>query len=376
MGYLDRRRSRHRCVTLFRNLWLSRRPLVAVALCAGIIATPVTISAAVTNRAQSEPQPLINVTFAEATHASDFMGYDIAIARGYYKKEGFNVTSVRLTGAQAVPAEIAGSIQFAAAGGSAIPAAMRGEPVKVMSVAVSSPVYVIIAEKSIKNLKGLIGKELGVQSKGDTTQIADNIFLPKNGIMPSSLTEVALGYVSAELSALEAGAVPAITGDVQQLGQLQTAGLISKFHVIGTELGHVTLPITGLAVSTAYLSAHPLLVQKFLYATAEGVKYGLTHEKYTVNLLSTLANETPTAASYDYRYSGQWPVDGTVSFAAQRQAIAAYGSAFGIPIVPPGQVFDFALARKVYKEVFGKKTGTVDLNHPPLICGCSKGIGK
>lgn len=361
---------------------LGCRSSLSLILCAAVVAMTVSVSSATTvhsktrTHTKSPHAALINVVLAQATYASDYIGYIMAVQQGYYARQGFNVTVAKLSGANAVPALIAGSIQFAAAGGSAIPAAMKGLPVKVLSVAVSSAVYVIIAKDSIANLKGLEGQELGVQSKGDTTQIADNIFLPKNGVNPATVTEVGLGSTSAELAALEGGAVPAITGDVQQLGQLQSAGLLGKFHVIGTEEGKVPLPITGLAVSDSYLATHQRLVEKFLYATAQGMKYGLSHEKASINLLASLDNETPTDASYDFRYSGTWPVSGSVSNAVATQAIAAYSAAFGIPVVPEKNVFDFSLAKQEYKRVFGKQTGNIVYNHPPLICNCSKGIGK
>ena len=308
----------------------------------------------------------IPVTMSIPTYAANFGPYLAAVDKGYYAQQGLNVSITKLSGESSVAGLLSGSVQFAGAAGSAVPAILSGQPVVNISVNTDSPPYLIVAKTSINNLAGLKGQKLGIQTLGDSIQVSTNELLEKNGITPSSVDEIPIGLEPAPLTALENGAVPAAVFAAPQLSALDKTSDASQFHVIGRMEGNVYLPIAGTTVSRAFLTSHASEVREFLYATAEGAKYFLDHPSYAISLLAKDGDGTTANATADYDYCGVWPLSGGVSLTQQEQAIDEFASANHLHAGSPSKVYDFKIANSVYAQVFGKQSsGTVTKNTLP-----------
>ena len=77
----------------------------------------------------------------------------VAIRKGYYKDEGFDVDKVQMQPAIAVKALISGDIDYLFAWGSAVRAAVTGVPIKAVVGMASRPLHVLIARPDIKTAK-------------------------------------------------------------------------------------------------------------------------------------------------------------------------------------------------------------------------------
>jgi ABC-type nitrate/sulfonate/bicarbonate transport system substrate-binding protein len=309
--------------------------------------------------ASGAPATMTNVTLAIATYSGNYGPYLTAIDKGYYTAAGLNVRLVQASGATSIPGLISGSITFAAAAASAPPAILKGYKIKIISVNVDSPPYLIVAEKSITSLKGLAGKSLGVQSKGDSTQIVADEYLRKEGLAKGSVTDIALGGTSARIAALTSGAIPAIVANPQDLQALQEQGKAASFRVLGSVQGVIQFPIAGTVVSDSLLSSNPSLVKAFLLATAKGEEYFLTHQSYSVGLLASKAQESTAAATADFQDTGTWPTCACLSSSMQSAVIAAYASANKVSPVPASTAYSFSMVSSIYPSVITGSGGNV-----------------
>jgi NitT/TauT family transport system substrate-binding protein len=309
--------------------------------------------------ASGTPATMTNVTLAIATYSGNYGPYLTAIDKGYYTAAGLNVKLVQASGATSIPGLISGSITFAAAAASAPPAILKGYKIKIISVNVDSPPYLIVAEKSITSLKGLAGKSLGVQSKGDSTQIVADEYLRKEGLTKGSVTDIALGGTSARIAALTSGAIPAIVANPQDLQALQEQGKAANFRVLGSVQGVIQFPIAGTVVSDSLLSGNPSLVKAFLLATAKGEEYFLTHQSYSVGLLASKAQESTAAATADFQDTGTWPTCACLSSSMQSAVIAAYASANKVSPVPASTAYSFSMVSSIYPSVITGSGGNV-----------------
>lgn len=301
-------------------------------------------------------KPMTQISFGLADYVSEFGPYLVAQEKGYYAKEGLSLKFVQIAGSASISALEQGSLQFAAAAGSAVPGILKGTPIKVVSINVDSPPYLLAAKSPISSFSGLEGKKLGIQTTGDTIQIALNELLKQHNVAPSSVAEVPVGYAPNNLTALQNGAVPASfveSADLPELGP--------DFNLIGTTLGHVLLPIAGTAVSSSFLQSHQSEVEKFLIATAMGEKYYLNNPAYGIATLEKYGHESKTEATADYDYSGTWPLDGSASMSVQISAITQFAAANNVQLHSPAktlasEVYDFSLAKTAYQKVFGSRT--------------------
>jgi NitT/TauT family transport system substrate-binding protein len=309
---------------------------------------------------------MTNVTLAIATYSGNYGPYLTAIDRGFYTAAGLNVKLIEANGATSIPGLISKSVTFAAAAASAPPAILKGYKVKIVSVNVSSPPYVILAQKSIASLKDLAGKSLGVQSKGDSTDIVAKLYLKKNGIDPNSVTNIAIGGNSQRLTALTSGSIPAVVTNPQDLQELQEKGEAGKYRVLGSVQGAVQFPIAGTVVSDDLLSSNPTLVKTFLTATGKGEQYFLQNPTYAESLLAKEAKETVTAATADYADSGTWSTCACMDEATQTSIIADYATSGKVKPLPASDVYDFSIVQSVYPGIItGGTNGLIIKNALP-----------
>ena len=92
----------------------------------------------------------------------------------------------------------------------AISAAQRGAPIKVLAVTLHRPLFWLVARPEFKNISDLKGKVLGVVSIGGAQHGALRYMLRKGGINPDSdVTTILAGDVPTQLQSLASNAIQA-----------------------------------------------------------------------------------------------------------------------------------------------------------------------
>ena len=162
------------------------------------------------------------VRFSVAAITGSYMDEFVAIEKGYHRAEGLTVEMIRAGGGIATQALIAGDLHFSTSAGSAVTAMLRGAEVKVVYTNIDRPGYQLwSAQPEIKNLKDLIGKRVGVTSRGDTQELSVRLLLRKHGIDANSVVYIAVGFGGARLAALQTGTVDAVPLGASDFSQLK-----------------------------------------------------------------------------------------------------------------------------------------------------------
>jgi TRAP-type uncharacterized transport system substrate-binding protein len=113
------------------------------------------------------------VRFSVAAVTGSYMDEFVAIEKGYHRDEGLTVEMIRAGGGIATQALIAGDLHFSTSAGSALSAMLRGAEIKVVYTNIDRPGYQVWSgQPEIKSLKDLIGKKIGVTSRGDTQELS------------------------------------------------------------------------------------------------------------------------------------------------------------------------------------------------------------
>ena len=90
----------------------------------------------------------------------------IAHRKGFYKEQGLDVVDIAIRGSLGVKALIGGSVDYSTASGSTTAAALRGLGVKLTYIVSAKPSFHLIAHPSIRSVKDLKGKSIGISSRG------------------------------------------------------------------------------------------------------------------------------------------------------------------------------------------------------------------
>lgn len=304
--------------------------------------------------ALAQKAPLEKITVSFASLAAAYGPHLVALEKGYYAEEGLEIEIIRAGGGVSTPALISGKLDYNTSAASTLSAIMRGAPLKVIYTHLDHPVYELWSNSpDIKTLADLKGKSVGVQSRGDTMEIATRMVLKKHGIDPKSVGFSPLGFGGTRLAAIKSGAVPAAIlapTDVVEVQRFLPKG--RKLADIGAE---IRMLYTGAATSDRELREKRDRAKRFLRATVKGREYYRAFKEESIQILIKYTKDSREVNETDYNeYQGAITEDGSMSVDAQKEDAEARALVLGIPpdkIRPLAQMYDYSLIKEVYREL-------------------------
>jgi ABC-type nitrate/sulfonate/bicarbonate transport system substrate-binding protein len=304
------------------------------------------VAAPASNRAFAEDK----VRFSVAAVTGSYMDEFVAIEKGFHHDEGLSVEMIRAGGGIATQALIAGDLHFSTSAGSALSAMLRGAEVKVLYTNIDRPGYQLWSgQPEIKNLKDLVGKKVGVTSRGDTQELSVRLLLRKHGINANSVVYVPVGFGATRLIALQTGTVDAAplgAGDFAQLKQ-------PKGHMLGDTEKEIRFAYVGLAVSTQLLARQPNLVERYLRSVIKGREYARRYREQTISILGKYTQRKREFNEIDY--DSTVPVvtaEGWVGDEILKEDVAMRAELVGVS--PPAdyiKFFDYSIVKKIYRDL-------------------------
>src|SRR5207344_3547539 len=148
------------------------------------------------------------------THSSESISITpliYGIEKGFYRREGIDLQFRVLRGELAVSSIVGGKdVDFMYGAGTAITAAVRGLPMKVVSHDFKSLLFYLMGNPNVQSGQDLKGKKVAVASLSGTGALATRASLRALGVDPDKdVTLIVIGAASIRMAALEAGSVEA-----------------------------------------------------------------------------------------------------------------------------------------------------------------------
>lgn len=280
--------------------------------------------------------------------------YDIALAKGYFASEGLDVEIVAAGGGVATPALISGDAQFTGSPGAAIPAILKGAPLKLVLVTQDHPSYQLWAgDPAIRTIMDLKGRQIGVISRGDSTEAATRKVLIAAGVDPATVGFSAMSFPQARATALLNGSLPAAALTFDDVALVEHS---PKVHLLDDISRTVSMVVGGAVTSDRMLQTNRPLALRFMRGLIKGVRYQRANKEATIALLLK-HNPNVTRAHYEMVYDREQATmtkDGTVPDALAQAAIDENGEVLGISPEQRrklAEVVDFSLAREVNRAL-------------------------
>ena len=216
-------------------------------------------------------------------------GFSAAVAEGFYKDLGLDVTLVEGNGSGNTVHLVANNrVQIAYADAVTISQMIaKGAPMKVIStIYQSNPSAVLALKKTgIKSVKDLVGRKVGVPSaSSQTTMLA--LFFAANGMKESDVMLIDMPITSMVPSLLQ-GQVDAILGSIDAFQiQAEAQGAQLDSYLFATN-GVPTVSSSIFAVDS-YLKDNPDVVKKFVAASIKGWLFAIDNPEKTVKDLKSI----------------------------------------------------------------------------------------
>lgn len=194
----------------------------------------------------------------------------IAQKEGYFKEEGITVELLSIRGEIAIRTTLAGEVDFFTNAGSALAAAVRNVPVKLVTVFQDKPAWDLIATPDIKSIAQLRGKNIAIMSPEGSLAVVAREMLRKNGIDPAKdVNLVVMGGDEVRYPALQTKAVHATLFNTATSLRAQKEG----FNKLANASEYANLIEGGLATSTERIKQSPDKIFRFVRAALKGLNY-------------------------------------------------------------------------------------------------------
>lgn len=294
------------------------------------------------------------VSVSYATFTASYMDHLVAFERGYFTEEGLTLNRIIVGGGIATQTLVANKLDFSSSGSSAISAAIRGGPVKVIYTNLSRPGYKLVTNRlEIRTMQDLIGRKIAINTHGDTGHLATLLLLKKHHINPKSVLFIAVRSNDAKLPAFLAGAVdaaPLTAGEITKIGP-------DKGRIFADFRTEIQMVYTGVAVSNRFLAQRPMTVERFMRGLAKGREHARRFKEQTVAIVSKHNPLPVEALSLDYDIAlGSMTEEGWISDETLNEEVKTRAELVNATQVPDVRtIFDYTPIKKAYADL--KKEG-------------------
>jgi NitT/TauT family transport system substrate-binding protein len=196
----------------------------------------------------------------------------IADKEGYLKEEGFDVQLLSVRGEIAIRTALAGEIDYFTNAGSALAAAVRNVPVKILTVFQDRPAWDLVAQPNIKSVEQLRGGTVAIMSPEGSLAVVARQILRKHGLDPAKdVNLIVMGSDSVRFPALQSRSIDATLFNTAMSIEAQKVG----FAKLANAGDYATLIQGGIAAATTNVNENPAKHARFIRASLKGLHFFL-----------------------------------------------------------------------------------------------------
>lgn len=220
-----------------------------------------------------------NMRVAYPSLSSSVMCILIANKEGYFKEEGINVEFLSIRGEIAIRTALAGEVDFFTNAGSAMAAAARNVPVKILAVFQDKPGWDLIAQPNIKSIAQLRGSTIAIMSPEGSLAVVTREILKKNGMDPAKDANlVVMGGDDVRLPAMKAKAIQASLFNAAASVRAQKEGFIK----LAAASEYANTVQGGLATTEEKIRQQPARIAKFVRGSLKGLQFFINRRDASV----------------------------------------------------------------------------------------------
>jgi len=298
---------------------------VIVTACGGrnAVASP-TIAPPGTSAQTNPPVAKVRASYGNIT-PTNLPAY-LAQEAGIFKANFLDVDLQLIEGgAKSMAALLGNQVDIAGLGGTEAMSAYVGGG-DIVALALFAPVstWVFMVPSSYTGPKDLVGKSLGVVTRGGSAEVAVLDSLKRLGVDPKEVSIQAIGSVPNLAQAMLTGAVYAGPGHPPESSILSKAG----FKVV-VDLAKEKVPATdnALVTSRTYLNANRAVIQRYVDSLIQALARARKDKALGVQVMKKmldLTDDRTASETYDFYFGGIFPTyphPDLAAFEASRKAL-------------------------------------------------------
>ena len=298
------------------------------------------------------------IRFSYVVPTIDYTPLLVAIDKGYFGEEGIAVELVQAQGGIATPALISGDLDFSGSSSAAISAVLKGAHLKVLTTGEDHSAYELWVKPGITSLEQLKGQQVGVISRGDTTEISLRYVLAQRHLPDDFVSFTPLGATAARVAALITGNFPAAVIDGGESSDIEALQKSGKLRMLIDMHASVKMVLSGFATSDALIAKNPDLVRRTMRAIYKGTSTVKAHPQAAVDSMVKHGLDKGAAEFSAREFVPGMLAAGSVPRELQENELKLRGEMLSLPpnkVLPPEQVFDYSFILKAAEELESRR---------------------
>ena len=224
----------------------------------------------------------------------------LAAEKQLFQQEGMQVELIVMPASTGIMAMVAGDIDFSTASSSALAAALRGLPVKVVMFYVSRPYHAIVAQRGARSIQELRGKTIATSRPGAAAYYVARAILEHYRLDPDKdvrLVTIGGGDITERLQQLEKGRFEATVLSPPLLFYAEERG----YPIVGSATDFLESPQQGIGAAKSKIESAPDEVSRVMRVFLRALRLIRENREETVSFIRRwLKTDTRVAEkSYD-----------------------------------------------------------------------------
>jgi ABC-type nitrate/sulfonate/bicarbonate transport system substrate-binding protein len=226
---------------------------------------------------------LEKVRLAYPARSLSALHIQVAQEKGIYRKYRLQVEPIQMRAAITVAALLSKEVQYVASLGSSVRVALRGAPVKVVTVSLTAPFFSLVSRPNIRTVQDLREKEIGVTGNpGSTNDQVVRMILRQAGLDPQRDVKLLyLGDPPVLYSAFKGGRFGAISVSLPFPVVAEQEG----YQILANAAESIKFPFIGLAVSDETLRSSREQIKRMIRADVEARRYIGREKVATIDIM-------------------------------------------------------------------------------------------
>jgi NitT/TauT family transport system substrate-binding protein len=223
----------------------------------------------------------------------------MAQARGYYKKQGVDVSIKQFNGdTQIVRAVLSGAVDSAEVAPAGVyRAVLKGANLKIIGATIATQTEDIYSKADIKSLNDLVGKAFAASAANSFPEIITKAMMVSKGLKPN-FKLVSAGSASERIQGLYSGKFDATAAGAQFAVKVKKN---PKFHVLAQSQDLVPqYPRLMIVTSVHAIKNKPKAAIRFLAGETQGLRYAVAHPQAEITLAAQKSSVSPNNPGVAY----------------------------------------------------------------------------
>jgi len=290
----------------------------------------------------------IRIGFGELV--ATYISLPLGQKRGFFQEEGLQAEFIRMNSTVGLATLISGEIDYYAAIGPGVAAAIRGVPAKIVACYVPGPTAMLIARPEFKSVQELRGKTIGINIFGSNLEIIGRNTFKHFGLDPDKeIKFLAGGPLEARFSAMKQGVIAATLGapPTDFLGKKMGFVVLARAHEL------FSFPVTGILSSDKKIREKPDEIKRVIKAGIKANRYIRQNRDGTIQTMmewmkidKEMATATYDSVGKAFNEDGSLPEDGLRLLIEEAKKAAKISRE-----IPSSEVADLSILREAQKEL-------------------------